>query len=131
MGSLQISNINPELLPQTLRDLVDLIGLEPALNLATHYSGVSVYIPQNPHSGHPLVAIVGLENLQKLSEMYAQEYIKLPNTCAYKLKHQMVRDLSDQGASIRNIARETGYTSRRVEQLKREFREEKQPDLFE
>ncbi|MDB4352274.1 hypothetical protein OAA60_02470 [Porticoccaceae bacterium] len=115
--ALKIDQINPHSLPPLLQELADLIGLPAALKLAGAYPGVPVYIPSKPHQGHHLSTIVGYDNLKRLSEVYGQSHLKMPNMTIRKMKHQIVQDLRAEGKSIREAALATGFTTRRVEQL--------------
>lgn len=127
---LRAETLNQALLPPILRELSELIGLRSALALAQAYPGVAVYIPSRPHKGHHLAALVGYEQLVKLSEVYGQESLKLPNTVVRKLKHQVVHDMRSQGKSARKAALATGYTERRVQQICSETHDDRQTDFF-
>lgn len=133
--NLTAAQINPDLLPQSLRDLVEVIGVDATLKLVQHRPGVPVYVPARPHADHPLAAVIGLEALTQLSAVYAQEHLRLPklDAAARQVKHALVRQLRAAQMSNRDIALQVGYTQRRVEQLGQQAANElpdPTPDLF-
>ena len=68
-----------ELLPPLLQNFVRLIGLAPTMAFVQIFGGRRVYLPKHPTPEHPFAAIVGLENLLKLSEVYGGlEHFQLP-----------------------------------------------------
>jgi len=129
---IQAHKLNPDLLPQLIQELADIIGLAAALKLVKAYPGVSLYIPANPHPDHPLASIIGFDALCELSKVYAQETLTLPKLDAAErqIKHQVVAEMLDQNHSIRTVALATGYTSRRIQQLRSHHFTNPQTDLF-
>lgn len=125
--------INARMLPRLLRDIADIIGLDAALKLVRAYSGLRLYIPERAHAGHPVAQIIGVENLQKLANIYGRENLSLPKIDAAdrQIKHHTVHALRASGIPVKHVARETGYTERRIYQLEREGDDDNQPDLFE
>lgn len=128
---LKAEHINLKLLPPVAQDLAAVIGLPATLELIKAYPGIPLYIPAHPHHEHPITAIIGHDKLTKLSNIYGQTYLKMPNLTARKVKHRMVKELQAQGKSIRVTALATGYCARRVEQLRSgEQPSSQQCDLF-
>lgn len=125
--------LNPDLLPQLIQELADVIGLDAALKLVKAYPGVSLYIPANPHPDHMIATIIGFKAFCDLSKVYAQETLRLPKLDAAErqIKHQVVAEMLDQNHSTRTVALATGYSSRRIEQLRNgQLRDTRQNDFF-
>lgn len=112
--------INPDYLPQLLQDLADIIGLDAALKLVKAFPGVSIYIPAHPHPDHFIAEIIGFDALCALSKVYTQETLRLPKLDAAErqIKHQVVAEMLDRNCSTRTVALATGYSARRIEQLR-------------
>ncbi len=128
---LRADDINAEQLPLLLRELSKLIGLPDSLKLASAFPGVPVYVPARPHPDHPIAQIIGFDSLQKLSDIYGQEYLRMPNITVRKLKHQLVQELRARNVSTRQIALQTGFCQRRIEQLNQGRKtQDNQADLF-
>jgi hypothetical protein len=125
--------LNPNLLPQLMQELADVIGLDAALKLVKAYPGVSLYIPEHPHPDHAIAQSIGFDALCKLAKVYAQETLRLPklDAAVRQIRHQVIADMLDRNCSTRAIALATGYTARRVEQLRSgQLPDLRQNDLF-
>lgn len=104
-----------------LRELADLIGLEPAMALCRAQGGISHYIPQTPRPDHPFVAILGQETWRVLCANYGGTRLDLPRG-EYAFKRQQVQHLlRTSDLSVRQIARAAGCTERFVSKLRGEL----------
>ncbi|HXG29577.1 MAG TPA: Mor transcription activator family protein [Nevskiales bacterium] len=107
-----------DLLPPSLHDLVEVIGLRAALALVERWGGTRVYIPEHaPGSDHPLAQQIGQEATRKLCRAYAGETMSVPR--AYRalraaLYRQIRHDYHQRGRSAAELAREHGMTERWV-----------------
>ena len=105
-----------ELLPKRLQEFVRLIGLAATLKVVERYGGTRLYVPANPHSDHPLAVLIGLDQLTKLSAVYAgEDHFDIPRAVR-ALRHvrdvQMRADYKVKSAAV--LAREHGLTERQV-----------------
>lgn len=125
-------DINVDLLPQLLRELADIIGLDATLKLTEAYPGVSIYVPAVPRPHHKLASIIGYDNLVALSDIYGKDYLAMPklDAAVRQIKHALIRDMQGK-FSARQMALATGYTTRRVLQIKSQGNDhDQQQDLF-
>jgi len=111
--------INIDELPESLRDLVEIIGLSPTLKLASQFPGVPLYIPNYPKNNHPIATVLSQELFEKLVYYYAGDTLKLAkiDTVNRQIKHKRLRLLKEQGKTNREIAIELNYSQRHVERL--------------
>jgi len=57
---------------------VNLIGYRNANRVFLSYGGRSVHVPKFPHAEHPLAKLIGLDMLNKLSDIYPSELLFVP-----------------------------------------------------
>ncbi|MBU2714275.1 hypothetical protein [Zooshikella harenae] len=75
-----------------LHELAEVIGHDAAIKLGQHLGGARLYIPHQMTDGHALVALLGLELAQKLSDYYQGEHIELPSKQLFKqIRNEMMR----------------------------------------
>ena len=70
-----------DLLPPLLQDFERLVGLKATMALVKVYGGLRVYFPtvDRAQADHPYAALIGLDNLLKLSQEYGgQQHFQLP-----------------------------------------------------
>ncbi|MBU2709351.1 hypothetical protein KCM76_25370 [Zooshikella marina] len=60
-----------------LHELAEVIGHDASIKLGQHLGGVRLYIPHQMTDSHALVALLGLDLAQKLSNYYQGEHIEL------------------------------------------------------
>ena len=125
--------INADLLPHSLQELTDVIGLTAALKLAAAFPGVPLYIPAKAEPDHRIAQIIGIDAFTALVKEYQQDTLKLPKVDAAErqIKHGMVKAMKREGQSNRTIALEMNYTQRHVERLVSNQRNDLQNDMFE
>ena len=83
---------NLDLLPQTMQDIVDIIGIVPAIELVKHYGGVGLLIPKSGEKGQAerdLVVVIGNEATSKLMKHYRGDIVYVPK-CEQALR--VIRD---------------------------------------
>ncbi len=133
MNAMDMKQINAELLPESLQELADHIGLEATLKLAEAYPCIPVYIPASAKENHPIATLIGLEAFEVLTTIYAGDTIKLAKVDAARrqIKHCALRRMKEQGYSNRQVAILFDYSLRHVERLNRAQGDEEQHDLFE
>ncbi|MDO8704006.1 MAG: Mor transcription activator family protein [Sulfuricaulis sp.] len=74
-------------LPESLREVVDLIGLPATLRLVENFGGViQVYVPRQIEPDHPLATVLGLSTARKLVPRYGADYLRNIPRCALGLR---------------------------------------------
>lgn len=108
-----------ELLPKVLQDFVRLIGLQATMLLVEKFGGLRIYIPLNPTPEHHFALLIGLANLQRLSEVYGREdHFELPKAERALLALRNAKIRSEYGPkSVRQLASEYGLTERHVTRI--------------
>ena len=107
-------------LPESLRELSDVIGLDATLMLVRHFGGIRLYIPQDA-SGHSLADVLGTEALELLVQVYGGDRLEVPKG-AKVIRDEVLRrryngtDGTD-GAHPRDLAREFFLTERQVRRI--------------
>lgn len=113
--------IPEQALPASVRDLVEVIGLDAALAIVEARGGVRLYVPEAATVDHWLAGLIGLEALAALTEVYAREEIDVPR-CAGALRALREREIvaeAEAGASNAELARRHHYTERGIRKLRR------------
>ena len=122
-------------LPQSIQDLLPIIGVDAALALVNARGGIAITVPLDPKPGHWMSAIIGYPELQALSANYGGEQIEVPR-CHRALQaareQQILADV-DAGHTINSIALRHGYTRRGINKMRERHRNkpDNQPDLFQ
>ena len=111
-------DIDPDLLPDSILDLIDIIGINAALRIVEQRGGIRLYVPAKATAEHWLADLIGLDALQALSSVYAREEIDIPR-CAATLKAIKDREIANSTASNSELARRYGMTERNVRKIRR------------
>jgi hypothetical protein len=105
-------------LPETLRDISELIGLPATLKLVECYGGIAaLYIPRMIKPDHHLARNIGIEAARKLAAHYGTDCLRNIPRCAHKLRHfrnAEIRTRRKAGESPAILARAYGMTERNV-----------------
>lgn len=112
------NDIDPDLLPESVLDLIDVIGINAALTIVEQRGGIRLYVPAKATESHWLADLIGLDALQKLVDVYAREEIEIPR-CAATLKDIKDREIASSTASNSELARQYGMTERNVRKIRR------------
>ncbi len=130
---ISVDLIDTDLLPESLQELSEVIGLDEALKLAATYPGLPLYVPSTAKPEHAIAQIIGPGAFTCLVNHYGGDYIKLTkiDAAARQIKHHLLKDLKREGISNRDIALQLNYSQRHVERLTSELKNENQIDLFE
>lgn len=109
-------NIKPEALPESLRELVRVLGSAEALRLVGQYGGARLPGLMRMKEGHAFRVFMGEASFAKLLAHYGQEQLDLPKFDAYlrELRHDQVRWCREQGLTVDETAEATGYSRRHV-----------------
>jgi len=106
-----------ERLPNSLKEMVDIIGLEAVEKLVLAYGGTRLTVPKTMHEGHRLAKLLGLEFAQRLSENYALERFDVPtaNVATKAIRNRRIRELNRRDkVSVRLLARQFDLSERQV-----------------
>lgn len=115
-------HIDTSLLPESIRDLTDIIGISAALRIVEERGGIRLYVPKIVQINHWLADLIGTEALAALVEIYAGEEIEIPR-CAAALKAMKDQEIASAEGSVTEIARRYGYTERGVRKIRRRVEE--------
>ncbi len=123
-------------LPDSVQDLVDLIGLTAALAIVEERGGIRLYVPTRVSRDHWLAKTIGPRAFGTLVDVYAGEEIDVPR-CVDALR--AVRELAiindaRAGLSQAQLARKYGYTERGIRKLMQRVGARDEPEqigLFE
>jgi Mor family transcriptional regulator len=128
------ADLSTELLPKVLQEFVRLIGLHATMLLVQRFGGLRIYIPLNPTADHHFAQLIGLHNLQKLSQVYGREdHFELPKAERALLALRNAKIKAEYGPkSIRQLAAEHQLTERHVTRLVGavDAKNDGQPELF-
>jgi hypothetical protein len=126
------SDLSIELLPKVLQEFVRLIGLPATMLLVERFGGLRIYVPLNPSPDHQFAQIIGLENLQKLSQIYGREdHFELPKAERALKALRNAKIKAEYGPkSVRELASEHGLTERHVTRIVGTPTNDDQVELF-
>lgn len=108
-----------DLLPPLLQDFERLVGLKATMALVKVYGGLRVYFPtvDRAQADHPYAALIGLDNLLKLSQEYGgQQHFQLPKAerALLAVRNARIAAAYASDKTAREIAAELGLTEGQV-----------------
>ncbi len=120
-------------LPGILGEIADLVGIEAALAVAKAVGGGRAYVPRRPGPDHWLVQAMGPEKAAIVADYFTTSRsgmeLDFPPGPAGTYRQEQVaraarlRELNDQGLSVKQIARRTGLSRRGVQFFRARERE--------
>jgi len=108
-------------LPESVAELVGVVGVTAALAIVEERGGVRMYTPVKADPDHWLAKLIGMVALERLVEYYQGEEIELPR-CVEAMraaKDMVIVAEHEAGASNADLARRYGYTERGIKKLRR------------
>lgn len=121
-------------LPASLREMVDVIGLQATLQLVEHKGGIRLYVPFEMKPEHWLARLLGFETAAKLAKYYGgQDPFDIPRALGAVIaaRHRLIRDKYAKGKTQAELAREFNLTERRVRDIVNEVQaDDPQAPLF-
>lgn len=119
------NDLSTELLPQLLQDFVRLIGLPATMKMVEQLGGLRIYVPVTPTPDHQFVAIIGFDNLVKLSSEFGTgDRFMLPKATRALTAIRNARIVVEHDEkSVRTLASEYRLTERQVTRILSEARE--------
>lgn len=127
-----MNNLDTSLLPGILRELCELIGIQPTMTLVEEYGGVRLYVPQKLNDEHPLVKLIGWQNAQKIVDLRGGETLEIPKAEAVMRQARNIEIRSLYPAlSQRQLALKYNTTERNIRLILGECaRNDGQMELF-
>lgn len=104
-------------LPESLREIIELIGMPATLSLVGRWGGVRLYIPERIRPDHVLAQTLGVDNARALSEIFARCEINVPKCDAAlrRIRDREIRRLHfEDGWPAHRLARHYHLTERQV-----------------
>lgn len=113
-------SINIDNLPQSLKDIVEIVGLPEALKLVSELGGTRFYIPKDYKDDHKLLDNMSKLTLQKLINHYGGEIMVLP-VCKTAIREardwQVIHDADNTSLDVQQLALKYGVTSRTIQNI--------------
>lgn len=112
-------NPPPLELPPRIRELAEIIGLQPALLLVEKYGGAKFYVPRTVAADHSLAELLGAETARKLAAEFGGSMVWMPRYAKLlKLnRDREIRAQSKAGASGYRLALKFKLTDRHVRRI--------------
>lgn len=104
-------------LPESLREIIELIGLPATLKLVARWGGVRLYVPEKVYADHVLARTVGLDNAAALCEVFARCELIVPKCDAAlgRIRDRQIRHrFQAEGWPAHRLARHYHLTERHV-----------------
>ncbi|MBF0417011.1 MAG: hypothetical protein HQL86_02025 [Magnetococcales bacterium] len=119
MNEASLHDVCQEELPESLREIRDVIGWPATMALVNAMGGLKVIVPKKLTLDHLLVGILGWEAASKLSEVYAGEVIKIPRAISALrcLRDREILRRYDDGEKAAALAREYQLDLRTIERI--------------
>lgn len=110
------NDIELGMLPGSLAEVADAVGLSAALALVLHAGGTRVYVPEELDSTHRLVHWLGIEAAERLADLFGGETLDVPRcqAGARAVRDRRIREQRHAGTSIRDLALRYQLTERQV-----------------
>lgn len=126
-------SIETDLLPESMADLVDIIGLPAVLRLMEAFGGTELWVPERLFYNHKLLEALDGEAAQSLCEYMAGSRIRVPRGAAIirEVRNRAIRRERHQGAKLDELALRYKITDRHVLTiLNSEPEDDRQQDMF-
>lgn len=103
-------------LPQQLKDLIDVIGLEAVQKLVEVYGGVRLKFPLSLKPDHPLAKLLGWQTARTLCDHYGASFMDVPKaqSAITEYRNNLIREAHARGATVRELAYRYRLTQRRI-----------------
>ena len=118
--------IDPSDFPQSLENLVLLIGVDAMINLVTEYKGWTLYVPSRITASHRIAKTVGLDVAQKISDSFGGQKFEV-NQCYSVLRkirhHEILSAVENRGdESIASVCRHYGCSYKTLWAIKAKYK---------
>lgn len=137
------TELSLELLPDSIFEIANLIGIAKAMQLVQAFGGTELRVPvgmENSMTEQALIHAVGDETAQLLMEVYGGDRLYIPrcevalkdwrdNRLIGEIRHAVMNGMS-QTRAIRQLAIQYELSERRIYELLKERLPQQQPRLF-
>ncbi len=112
--------------PESMQEIVQVIGVESMLKLAAMYGGSTVGVPiaSNLSEGHPVVRLLGAAKALSLAHIVGGSRLIVPTcrsvNCA--IRDAEILEQREKGKTVRWLSRTHGVTERQVMHILRQQR---------
>lgn len=103
-------------LPESLREVVEILGLSATLQLVNSHGGTRLFVPKQVKAQHHLANLLGIEQARRLSDHFGGESLTIPRM-ANAMRGQRNREIVrryDRGESVRILAHAYHLTDRQI-----------------
>jgi hypothetical protein len=109
-----------DLLPDSVADLVGVIGWEHALTLVENHGGTPVWVPTKASAGHWLADEIGMAAFTQLCAHYKYSRLDLPRCTALlkSVRNQSIISEFNGGATNSQLARKYKTTERHIRRIR-------------
>lgn len=117
---LHADQVRLEDLPQQLRQIAAVVGLQATLILVHNYGGVRLYVPVNMTPDHIIARLIGFDLALKLAaEFGAMDHFDIPRAAgALRLvRNREIAEKFIKGKSLRQLALEYLMTERAIQKI--------------
>ncbi|WP_241085755.1 Mor transcription activator family protein [Candidatus Vondammii sp. HM_W22] len=123
---MKTTQLNPDYLPTSIQELIEVVGLAAALVIVAERGGVRLCVPAQAAADHWLAPLIGLPALTALVERYRGEEIDIARCVAAlrAVQEQQIASEAAAGVSNASLARRYGYTERGIRKLRRRAEDE-------
>ncbi|MBL4906955.1 MAG: hypothetical protein JKX94_05835 [Sneathiella sp.] len=107
------------MLPESLQEIAEIIGIGPAIKLSIDFGGTEEYIPKKMSKNHKISISIGFEAATELAHWAGGGRLDIPRAVAVhkgKRNKEIYADLKT-GHSKKYLARKHNLTTRRIRQI--------------
>lgn len=108
----------------TLDDISAVIGLSATVRLAAWFGGLArLYVPETVDDGQLLVKLVGMPAARRMTAEWGGLHLTVPRLTNYEdeMMRNLIGRMIETGFKVREIARHTRMSQRRVQQVCRDL----------
>lgn len=118
-----LEKLDYELLPDSGKEIADLVGIEAASEIISRLGGTQVYIPCRVTISNSLVDHFGIDVVARLATRHGGCELDIPmaQKAVTDLKHRRVLSFLAGGASDAAAALRFGTTTRNIRRIKRKY----------
>lgn len=108
--------LDAALLPESLHDLVDAIGLQATLRLVEAFGGCRIWVPAEIEEDHAIAKAVGFLAARKLAAHCGLSQLTIPRAveAVRAARNVEIRTRRADGASTAELARDYALTERAI-----------------
>jgi len=103
-------------LPDSLAELVELLGEHAVLKLMDSWGGVRLYVPQKMTPDHVIARVIGFASARRLSARFPLEFLEVPRgaDALRRARNRGIVRAHAEGLSASRLARKHRLTERQV-----------------